>query len=70
MRDGSLLHALQAAARPPDPDPTNSSQHVLQAQELQNGSVLRPTPSRTRPQARGRAASEKDPTSVREVPHR
>lgn len=46
VRDGRLLHSLQPATRPSDFDVAHRLEHVLQAEELQNGHVLRQASAR------------------------
>lgn len=41
VRNGRLLHSLQATAHPPDTDAAYRPEYVLQAEELQDGGVLR-----------------------------
>ena len=64
MRDGRVLHALQPAAGAPDPDPPHRLQHVLQAEELQDGGLVREAPPRAGAKARGRPADQEDTTGT------
>lgn len=70
MRNGRLLHTLQAAACTSDPDPENSAQHVLQAEELPDSRLLRPQAARAGPTARSSPTGEEDPPGLREDTNR
>ena len=61
MRDGRVLHALQPAARAPDPHPPHRLQPLLQAQELQDVGRLRTEAPGAGAEARGGATDKEDP---------
>lgn len=68
LRNGGLLHALQAGGHPPDPDTADSRQPLLQAQELQDGRIFREEAAGTGAQAGGRPADQEDTPGLREEP--
>lgn len=70
VRDGSLLHSLQAAAGPSDPDAADGAEHVLQAEELQDGCVLRAAAAGAGTETGSGPTGEENTTGLRKNAHR